>query len=73
MNNLSFIQFIDTDNTQHTVPAHMIRLEHWRHDTDPNGCYVNINGRTIQVSWDTYNQISSALDKQYTITCCNAG
>ena len=72
MNNLSFIQFIDIDNTQHTVPTHIIRAEEWRKDEDDSTCYITMGARSVEVSWKTYNQILSALEKQYTITCCNA-
>tara|TARA_Y100001938_G_C7977502_1_gene372563 strand:+ start:107 stop:517 length:411 start_codon:yes stop_codon:yes gene_type:complete len=72
MNNLSFIQFIDIDNTQHTVPTHMIRTEEWRKDEDDSTCYITMGARSVEVSWKTYNQILNALEKQYTINCCNA-
>ena len=73
MNNISFIQFIDTNNTQYTVPTHMILLEHWRHDTDPEGCMVVIGSTDIHVSWKTYNQILKTISKLYTTKYCNAG
>lgn len=73
MNNLSFIQFIDTDNTQHTVPTHMIRTEHWRKYDDDSTCYIVMGTRSVEVSWETYNQIINVLKDQHTITFCNAG
>lgn len=73
MKNLSFIQFIDTDNTQHTVPTHIIRLEEWRKDEDDSTCYITMGARSVEVSWKTYNQILNALRKQYTVTSCIAG
>lgn len=73
MSNLSFIQFIDIDNTQHTAPTHMIRTEEWRKDEDDSTCYITMGARSVEVSWKTYNQILNALKKQYTINCCNAG
>tara|TARA_R100001591_G_C4256530_1_gene158577 strand:- start:254 stop:541 length:288 start_codon:yes stop_codon:yes gene_type:complete len=31
-----------------------------------------MGARSVEVSWKTYNQILNALEKQYTINCCNA-
>jgi hypothetical protein len=73
MNNPHFIQFIDTDNTQHTVAMYKIRTEEWRRDEDDSTCYIYIGTRSIEVSWKTYNQVLNAIREQYTITCCNAG
>ena len=72
MNNLSFIQFIDVGNNQHTINMSHVLEIYCNRTNDEEEYYIKLNQvGCIEISFNTYVHITKAIQ---TITIvCNVG